>query len=103
MVSLMVSLNTKTPERNAQPAMTASAERRRRPLRARTFFSAMRSTSFPEALHAVEHLLRCRLGHLVDDLAVGEEDDAIGVARRDRIVGDHHDGLAELVHGAAHE
>ena len=40
---------------------------------------------------------------LVDDVAVGEEDDAVGVARRDRVVGDHHDGLAELAHGLAHE
>jgi len=32
--------------------------------------------SFPEALHPVEHLVRRRFGHLVDDLAVGQEDDA---------------------------
>ena len=40
---------------------------------------------------------------LVDDLAVGEEDHAIRVGRGDRVVGDHHDRLAELAHGPPHE
>ena len=35
--------------------------------------------------------------HDVDDAAVGEEHDRVGVGRRDRVVGDHHDGLAEPV------
>src|SRR4051794_31504243 len=83
--------------------MIASAVSARRPLRASTFFSDRRNTSLPEALHAVEHPLGGGLGHLVDDPPVGQEDDAVGVARRDRIVGDHHDRLAELAHGAAHE
>ena len=34
---------------------------------------------------------------------VGEEDDAVRVARGDRVVGDHHDRLAELAHGVTHE
>ena len=36
---------------------------------------------------------------LVDDAAVGEEHDPVGVRGRDRVVGDHHDRLAELVDG----
>ena len=40
---------------------------------------------------------------LVDDAAVGEEDDPVGVAGRARVVGDHDDGLAQLPHGPAHE
>ena len=40
---------------------------------------------------------------LVDDAAVGEEDDPVGVAGRHRVVGHHHDGLAELAHGLPHE
>ena len=41
--------------------------------------------------------------HLVDDAAVGEEHDPVGVAGGDRVVGDHDDRLAELVDGLAHE
>ena len=40
-----------------------------------------------------------RLVHLVDDAAVGEEDHPVGVGGGRRVVGDHHDGLAELAHG----
>ena len=37
------------------------------------------------------------------DHAVGEEHHTVGVRRRDRVVGDHHDGLAEVAHRLAHE
>ena len=40
---------------------------------------------------------------LVDDLAVGEEHRTVGVRRGHRVVGDHHDRLAELAHGLTHE
>ena len=55
------------------------------------------------------------MAHLVDDavrpsglrssstIPVGEEDDAVRVAGGDRVVGDHHDRLAEVVDGLAHE
>jgi len=46
---------------------------------------------------------RRRLAHLVHDLPIGQENDPVRVARRDRVVGDHDDGLAHLVHRAAHE
>ena len=48
---------------------------------------------------------RCGAGrvHLVDDPAVGEEQHDVGVRRRDRVVGDHHDRLAEPVDRVAHE
>ena len=59
--------------------------------------------SVAQALHHVEHAVRRRLAQLVDDLAVDEEDDPVGVRRSDGIVGDHHDGLTELVDCAAHE
>ena len=59
--------------------------------------------SVPEALHAVEHAVGRRREHLVDDLAIGEEDHPVGVAGGDRIVRDHHDRLAEVAHRAAHE
>ena len=53
-----------------------------------------------EALHAVEDAVGGRVEHLVDDPAVGEEHGAVGVRGGDRVVGDHHDRLAELAHGA---
>ncbi len=48
-------------------------------------------------------LSRGGIGHVVDDLAVGEEHHTVGVARRVRVVGDHHDGLAVLLDGDPHE
>ena len=39
-----------------------------------------------------------RLRHLVDDAAVCEEHDPVGVDRRRRVVSDHHDRLAEIRH-----
>ena len=51
----------------------------------------------------VEHRVGGGVVHLVDDPAVGQEHDAVGVGGGDRVVGDHHDGLAEVVDGRAHE
>ena len=56
-----------------------------------------------EPAHVVEHGIRGRVGELVGDPTVGEEDDAVRVARGYRVVGDHHDRLAELAHGVTHE
>ena len=50
-----------------------------------------------ELLHAVEDRVGGGLEHLVDDLAVGEEQHPVGVGGRGRLVGDHDDGLPELV------
>ena len=77
MLALIVSLNTKTPLRNAQLAMTASAVSSKRPLRARTFLSAIRNISVAEALHAIEHVGGCGILQFVDNASVGEEDDAV--------------------------
>ena len=44
-----------------------------------------------------------RLGHLVDDAAVTEEDHAVGVRRRVGVVGDHDDRLAVLADRPAEE
>ena len=57
---------------------------------------------------SARHAARARargvgLAHLVDDPAVGEEHDPVGVRGGDRVVGDHHDRLAELVDRAAQE
>ena len=90
------------PERNDTPSITASAVSANRSLWAKRPFSVSLNTRLlPEVLEPVEDALRGRLEHLVDDLAVGEEHDPVGVARGDRVVGDHHDRLVEVVDGAA--
>ena len=54
-------------------------------------------------LHVVEHGVGGRLEHLVDDVAVGQEQDPVGVAGGGRVVGDHDDGLAEFLDRLAQE
>ena len=101
----MVSVSTSVPAMKATPRRTARLVVRSRSLRAARSLRVVRNMAIysPKLLHAVEHPVGRRCGHLVDDAAVGEEDDAVGVAGRDGVVGDHHDGLAELAHGLAHE
>src|SRR4051812_21181129 len=74
---------TSVPEMNATDNTIAKAVVKSRRLRARIDFSATLSTrpapSVPEGLHLVEDLRRGRLGHLVDDASVGEEDHSICV------------------------
>src|SRR5262245_12912113 len=101
----MVSVSTSVPAMSATPSVTARAVVIRRSFLAsrpwKTTFSM--AGSLPEPLHALEHLVGSRLPHLIDDPAVREEHDAVGVAGRGRVVGDHDDRLVHLVHGAAHE
>src|SRR3954468_5600528 len=100
----MVSVSTNVPDTNATPSITAIPVSRKR-----TFLLQMPlSVTFhmgsgAQALHLVEHRVGRRCEKLVDDGAVGQEHDAVGVARCDRIVRDHDDGLAELVDRFAHE
>src|SRR4051794_4546809 len=107
----IVAVSTNVPEMNATPRITATPVSRKR-----TFFAQMplsvtfhmmpspRSAgSRAEALHLVEHQVSRRLGELVDRRAVGEEHHSVGVARRDRVVGDDDGRLAEIVDRLAHE
>ena len=92
-----VSEKMNVPARNDVPRMTAREVSSKRPLRAMMPFRAILNIdSVTEPLHAIEHEIGRRLGHLVDDLAVGEEDDPVRVARRIGVVGDHHDRLPEI-------
>jgi hypothetical protein len=50
-----------------------------------------------------EHGLRRRVEQLTGKLAVGKHHDAVRVRRRERVVGHHHHGLAELADRAAQE
>src|SRR5699024_7602018 len=56
-----------------------------------------------EGAHGGQDLVGGGVGELADDPAVGEQEDAVGVGGGARIVGDDHDGLAEVVGGAAQD
>lgn len=53
--------------------------------------------------HLVEHEFGGRFKHLVDDFPVDQEHGTIGVRGGNRVVGDHDDGLLQIINGAAHE
>src|SRR5690625_2563844 len=103
-VRFSVSVKMYDPATNATPRMTAKADRPRRSLRAARFLRVARSIASAHLAHgvglleAVEHPLGGRLEHLVHKSPVGEEQHPIGVCRGVRVVGHHHDGLAELSH-----
>src|SRR5215207_9080534 len=59
--------------------------------------------SVSELLHTVQHARRGWRLHAVDDATVCQEDHFVGMRGGHRVVGDHHDRLAELLHGARHE
>src|SRR5439155_23215769 len=103
-VDWMVAVNTNVPETNATPSTTAMPVNKNRSLWA---MSPLRVTFhmvlLAELAHAVQNRVGRRREHLVGDLAVGQEHDAVRVRRTQRIVRDHHDRLLELVHGVAHE
>ena len=98
-VRIMVPAMKATPRTTARPVSTKRTLWAQRPLMVRLNMAIylpklfMRSRT-DSAVGCVE---------LVDDAAVGEEDDAVGVARRHGVVGDHHDRLAQLADGLAHE
>src|SRR6185312_4081549 len=101
----IVAVSTNVPEMNATPSITAMPVSRKRtfllrmPLTVTFHMAGLRA----EALHLVEHRVGVGVGELVDDRTIGQEDDPVGVSGRDRVVGDHHDGLAEVVDRLAHE
>ena len=56
-----------------------------------------------EVGHLAGHGVGGGLVHPAGDPAVDQEDHRVGVRRRDRVVGDHHDGLAEGVDAVAQQ
>src|SRR4051812_5929810 len=107
-------LKISTPARNATPSTMASALITSRSLRAARLRRVSRSIGPAPSVREVhrgglqcgqvlQHLLAVGTGQLVDHAAVGEEDDAVAVRRRHRVMGHHHDRLAELVDAAAQE
>src|SRR6478609_10246674 len=101
------------PATNATPSTIANADSSRRSLRAKRLRQVTRHTSAAlarrrglagrELLHLVQHLLAVGTTKLVDDEPVGEEHHPVGVRRRHRVVGHHHDGLAAVVHAGAEQ
>src|SRR4051794_23303958 len=100
----MVSVRMNVPETRVTASATASAVPRSRvpcvsaPARSRRMVG-----SAAQLLHVVDRPLGGRLEHLVHHLAVGQEDDPVRVGGGHRVVGHHHDGLAEGVDRLAHE
>src|ERR1700712_3794869 len=96
----MALVKTTVPATKATPRTIAKAERSRRSLRATRLRQVTSSTSaalgrrrpghcghaVSELLHLVQDLLAVRVTQLVDDPAVGEEDDAVCVRRGHRVV-----------------
>src|SRR5258706_15169633 len=105
----MVSVSTNVPDTNATPNITATPVSKKRTFFAQTPLSVtfhivlQPAELVAQALHLVERRIGSWCEQLVDDRAVGEEHHPVGVARGDGVVGDHHDGLAEVVDGLAHE
>ena len=64
---------------------------------------AAHAREVPDRLHQVERLLGGRAVAVVDDAAVGEDQQAVGERGGVRVVGDHHDRLAEVVDGVAQQ
>ena len=85
------------------PRMIARQAATRRPRWARSEERIERRTSGPQLPQRVEHGLRGRLAQFAGQLAVGEHHDAVGVRRRERIVGHHDHRLAELPDRPAQE
>ena len=56
-----------------------------------------------EVGHLGRHRVDGGVGHPADDRAVDEEDDLVGVRRRDRVVGHHHHRPAVAVDGTAEQ
>ena len=100
-------------ERNVVRSMGASgvSERGGKPGRgrrsrngcSRTGSGGRRCLSVAEGLHEVDDGICGRLEHFVNELAVGQHQNPVCIRRGHRIMGDHHDGLAVVSHGPAHE
>ena len=86
----------KVPATIATPSMIASAVSAARSFREASPRSARLEHRY-EVPHQADDVVLALHLPVGGDLAVGEDDDAIGVGGHLRVVGDHDDGLAELV------
>src|SRR5271156_430842 len=98
-----VSVSTKVPAMKVTPNTMASAVRASRSLWASSPLMVTRHMSGAQRPDALQDRVGGRLGQVVDDGAVGQEDAPVGIGRPVGVVGDHDDGLAELGDGTAQE
>src|SRR4051794_7447618 len=96
--AFIASPSTSVAARKATPITIAIAPPSSRRLRAQREEKSCLRMSVPQLLHAVQQASCSRLVDVVDDLAVGEEDDLVGAGGGGSVVRDHHDRLAELAH-----
>ena len=87
------------PATKATPRTTAKVVARARTLRAQRLLRAR----LVKLLHQLDHVVGGARGAVLDELAVAEGDQAVGVGGGDRVVGDHDHRLAELVDRAAQQ
>src|ERR1039458_9664034 len=107
----MVSVRTRVPETKVTPRMMAAAVRTSRSLwlrRLRRLTLNIRSrlrAPVPASLAQVAHDRQDPVGgggpHVLHHAAVSQEDHPVGVGGGEGVVGDHHDGLSEVVDSLA--
>src|SRR5580698_9463107 len=90
-----VSVRTNVPAMKVTPITMASEVRASRSLCASRPLMVTRHMSGPQGPDALQHRIGGWLRQLVDDVAVRQEDDSVGVGRPVRIVRHHDDGLPE--------
>src|SRR6478672_1107288 len=103
--ALSAAEKTSEPTTKATPRAIANVLISRRTLRASRLLHTARSTSVHRlgGGHPRDDLLALGVVQLVDDAAVGQEDDAVGVRRRHRVVRHHDHGLGMVVDAASQE
>src|SRR6187402_1366356 len=95
----IVSVRTNEPATKATPRKTAKLVSRARTLRAQRLLRPR----LVKPLLQLDDFVRRAGGGVADDLPVLQGDQPVGVGGGDRVVGDHHHRLAELVHRLAQQ
>src|SRR5262249_28547953 len=95
----IVSVRMKLPATKATPMKTAKVVPSARTLRAQRLLRPR----LVKLLHQLDHVVGGARGAVLNELAVAERDQAVGVGGGDGVVGDHDHRLAELVNSLAHQ
>ena len=99
----IVSVRTNVPLTIATPITTANAVSSARTLRPGEALQRDGDHRRGHRLQRLEDLVRARAAEVADDVAVGEEQHAVGDRRGVRVVRDHHGRLAERVDRVAQQ
>src|SRR5580692_5296459 len=92
-----VSVSTKLPEMNVTPSTMASEVSASRSLWASKPLMVTLRISGAQTAHTLEDRAGRRAIQFADQFPVGQEQDPVGIRRACRVVGHHHDRLAQLV------